>query len=114
MTYNSFMMPYIYLGVSNTSNYFESISAGTSINGESKIFLNTPVIPKSQLILYANNKEPIKWTWIMFTDPGIKMYRILVGCGVCLFFLGIIILVKYFEEKREDEKMRPIFNFDYF
>lgn len=108
------MMPYIYIGVSQTSNYFESLSVGHSIRGESKVYTNTPIIPKSQLILYASDEETYNWSFIMFTDPGKKMYAILMCCGVVLILLGIMILVKYYEEKREDEKMRPIFNFDYF
>ena len=50
----------------------------------------------------------------MFTDPGEKMYYILIGCGMVLVILGIIIVAKHNEEKREDEKMRPRINFDYF
>ena len=47
MSYNSLMMPYIYLGVGKTSNYFLSLTVGLSINGEAKIYANTPIIPKS-------------------------------------------------------------------
>lgn len=57
MSYNSFMMPYIYLGVGKTSNYFESMTVGVTINGENKMYTNTPIVPKSQLILYANEGE---------------------------------------------------------
>ena len=55
MSYNSLMMPYIYIGVGETSNYFESMSVGMAIDGDPKVFTNTPIIPKSQLILYAND-----------------------------------------------------------
>lgn len=114
MSYNSLMMPYIYLGVGETSNYFESMSVGLAINGESKVFTTTPIIPKSQLILYANDQEPVDWNFIMFTDPGEKMYLILLGCGIVLVVLGIIIVVKHNEEKHEDERLRPRINFDFF
>lgn len=114
MSYNSLMMPYIYLGVGETSNYFESMSVGMAIKGESKVFTNTPIIPKSQLILYANDKDTVDWTFIMFTDPGQKMYAILFGCGIVLVVLGIIIVVKHNEEKHEDERLRPRINFDFF
>lgn len=108
------MMPYIYLGVGQTSNYFESMTVGMAIKGETKVFTNTPIIPKSQLILYANDRDTLEWSFIMFTDPGDKMYLILLGCGIVLVVLGIIIVVKHNEEKREDERLRPRINFDYF
>ena len=114
MSYNSLMMPYIYLGVGQTSNYFESMTVGMAIKGETKVFTNTPIIPKSQLILYANDRDTLEWSFIMFTDPGDKMYLILLGCGIVLVVLGIIIVVKHNEEKREDERLRPRINFDYF
>ena len=50
----------------------------------------------------------------MFTDPGDKMYLILLGCGIVLIILGIIIVAKHNEEKREDETLRPRINFDFF
>jgi hypothetical protein len=114
MSYNSFMMPYIYVGVANTTSYFESLSVGMMIQGEQKVYTNTPIIPKSQLILFANEQDTVKWRFIMFTDPDSKMYKILMGCGFTLFILGLIIVKKHRDEKREDEKMRPRINFDYF
>ena len=52
-SYNSLQMPYAYLGVGRSNNYVETFTAAYSIQGERSIRVWTPIIPNSQLIIFA-------------------------------------------------------------
>jgi integrin alpha FG-GAP repeat containing protein 1 len=51
--YNSLQMPYCYLGVGRSNNYVETFTAAFSISGQRSIRVWTPIIPNSQLIIFA-------------------------------------------------------------
>lgn len=52
-SYNSLSLPYCYLGVGRSNNYVETFTAAFSIAGQRSIRVWTPIIPNSQLIIFA-------------------------------------------------------------
>ena len=52
-SYNSLLPPYVHIGVGKSINYIESLNAATTIAGEVKNCIRTPIIPNSQIIVYG-------------------------------------------------------------
>ena len=52
-SYTALQVPYAYLGVGRSNNYVETFTAAFAIAGTRAIRMWTPIIPNSQLIIFA-------------------------------------------------------------
>ena len=112
MSYNSLMLPYVYMGLGRSNNFIESFNVAYSINNQlDQVKVFTPIIPNSQMFILANNKYADKWTLELFINPNKTIYMIVVACGVILVATGIVIIVLHIKEKQEDSKNRPQIDF---
>ncbi|CDW88409.1 UNKNOWN [Stylonychia lemnae] len=102
--YNSIQMPYCYLGVGRSNNYVESFTAAYSIEGERSIRVWTPIIPNSQLIIFAPEQNVNNWTLELFINPTSSLALIVIACLICLFIIGVVIIILHIGEKKEDQK----------
>lgn len=60
--YLALQTPYAYLGVGRSNNYVESFTAAFSIEGTRAIRVWTPIIPNSQLIVFAAEANVLNWS----------------------------------------------------
>lgn len=97
-------MPYSYLGVGRSNNYVETFTAAFSLAGTRSIRTWTPIIPNSQLIIFAENSDVNAWTLELFINPTKSLALIVVACLICLFIIGVVIIVLHIGEKSEDKK----------
>jgi len=97
-------MPYSYLGVGRSNNYVESFNAATSIRGERAIRVWTPIIPNSQLIIFAQEKETVLWGLELFINPTSSLAIIVIACLICLIIIGVVIIILHIGEKQEDKR----------
>lgn len=111
--YSSLQLPYSYNGIGRSNNYVETFYTATSVNAELAQRMWTPIIPNSQLIVFGESAQVDDWGLELFVNPTNSLYIIVISCGVCLFVIGIIIIVLHCKEKAEDKKNRDE-NFDYF
>ena len=102
--YNAIQMPYAYLGVGRSNNYVESFTAAYSIDGERSIRIWTPIIPNSQLIIFAPEQNVNNWTLELFINPTSSLALIVIACLICLFIIGVVIIILHIGEKKEDQK----------
>ena len=102
--YNNIQMPYCYLGVGRSNNYVESFTAAYSIEGERSIRVWTPIIPNSQLIIFAIEQNVNNWTLELFINPTSSLALIVIACLICLFIIGVVIIILHIGEKKEDQK----------
>jgi integrin alpha FG-GAP repeat containing protein 1 len=105
-TYNSLQMPYCYIGVGRSNNYVESFTAATSLAATSSVRVWTPIIPNSQLIISSQNSDANEWTLELFINPTSSLALIVVACLICLFIIGVVIIVLHIGEKKEDKTNR--------
>ena len=97
-------MPYSYLGVGRSNNYVESFTAAYSVAGERSIRVWTPIIPNSQLIIFAPEMDTTNWTLELFINPTSSLALIVIACGICLFIIGVVIIILHIGEKKDDKK----------
>ena len=97
-------MPYSYIGVGRSNNYIESFTAAYSINGERSIRVWTPIIPNSQLIIFAPEANPTNWYLELFINPTSSLSLIVIACAICLFIIGLVVIILHVGEKNEDKK----------
>lgn len=97
-------MPYVYLGVGRSNNYVESFTAAFSINGQRSIRYWTPIIPNSQLIVFATEANTNNWNLDLFISPTDSLALIVVACLICLVIIGLVIIILHIGEKNEDKK----------
>lgn len=101
------MPPYNFNGIGRSNNYAENFVAASSFFKDSKtpgkseyIYdLFTPVIPNSQLVIFANTHHFNEWTIELFTSPDQNLPLIMIGTGFLLFVSMIIIGVLHYKEK---------------
>lgn len=73
----------------------------------------TPIIPNSQLIVFANGASVNDWGLELFISPTKQLYIIVLCCAVSLLAIGIAIITLHCREKQEDRKKREQ-HFDFF
>ena len=66
----------------------------------------TPIIPNSQLIVFAGSESESDWGLELFISPTQKMWMIVGAVVLILIMIGTIILVLHCQEKAEDKKQR--------
>ena len=64
----------------------------------------TPIIPNSQLIIYAPDNTASNWWLELFINPTSSLALIVIACAVCLVIIGMVIIVLHVGEKTEDKK----------
>ena len=99
-------MQYSYMGVGRSNNYVENFNAAISMNAKRSIRQWTPIIPNSQLIIFANDVNPNVWTLELFINPTNSLALIVVACLICLIIIGTVIIILHYGEKQEDKKNR--------
>lgn len=97
-------MPYVYLGVGRSNNYIESFTAAQSIEGKRSIRVWTPIIPNSQLYIFAPDAGTTNWNLELFINPTSSLALIVISCVICLFIIGVVIIILHIGEKQEDSK----------
>lgn len=97
-------MPYSYLGVGRSNNYVETFTAATSINGLRSIRVWTPIIPNSQLIIFAVEADTDYWNLELFINPTSSLALIVIACLICLFIIGVVIIMLHIREKQDDKR----------
>jgi len=105
-SYLSCQLPYYYQGIGKTNNYIETFYATTSMGGTRAEQMWTPIIPNSQLIVFAGSSSESDWGIELFISPTQKMWMIVGSVVVVLVLIGTIILVLHCQEKAEDRKHR--------
>ena len=111
--YMSLHMPYGFLGIGRSNNYVETFFASTSVDGERAEHMWTPIIPNSQLIVFAEGSQISNWGLELFISPTGSLYLIVMVCAVCLILIGIAIIWLHCKDKQDDAKMREQ-HFDFF
>jgi len=90
--YASLQLPYAYMAFGKSNNYAENFRAATSINGKRAEQMWTPIIPNSQLIVFASPGDTT-WTLEMLIDPTKQLYIIMFVCLAAITIIGIIIII---------------------
>jgi len=103
-SYLALQMPYSYLGVGRSNNYVETFTAAFSIGGTRSIRVWTPIIPNSQLIIFAPESDQNNWTLELFINPTSSLVQIIIACLICLIIIGLVIIILHMGEKQEDKK----------
>jgi len=109
----SLQLPYAFLGIGRSNNYVENFYAAMGINGKRAEHMWTPIIPNSQLIIFANSNDETNWGLELFISPTTSLYLIVMVCAVCLVVIGLAIIWLHCKEKQEDAKKREQ-HFDFF
>lgn len=104
--YMSLQLPYAFLGVGRSNNYVETFYSAQGINGKRTEHMWTPIIPNSQLIIFANSNDETNWGLELFISPTTSLYLIVMVCAVCLLAIGLAIIWLHCKEKQEDAKKR--------
>lgn len=107
------MLPYSFLGIGRSNNYVESFHAATSYRGKLVSRVWTPIIPNSQLIVFANGDDTSEWDLELFISPTTKLYLVVFCGAVSLVVIGVWICALEYNEKQEDRKKREQ-HFDFF
>lgn len=72
----------------------------------------TPIIPNSQLIIFAPEADQNNWTLELFINPTSSLVLIIIACLICLIVIGLVIIILHWGEKNEDKKnMQKAFEF---
>lgn len=111
--YNSLHLPYSFIGIGRSNNYIETFTASTAVNGKRAKRMWTPIIPNSQMIIFAESSDVVSWGLELFISPATSLYLIVLVCCVLLFVIGLAILMLHCREKQEDDKKREQ-HFDFF
>lgn len=111
-TYSSLMLPYAFLGVGRSNNYIEYLYVASSVEGHKSERMWTPIIPNSQLIVFADSHVVDNWALELFISPTQQLYLIVASCCLALIVIGIVIIVLHCKEKQEDKRKRDT-NFDF-
>jgi integrin alpha FG-GAP repeat containing protein 1 len=102
--YNAIQMPYSYLGIGRSNNYVETFTAAYSTELHRSIRVWTPIIPNSQLIIFAPEKDAPNWSLELFINPTSSLALIVIACLICLVIIGVVIIILHIGEKKEDQK----------
>ena len=102
--YLALEMPYSYLGVGRSNNYVETFTAALSIGVARSVRVWTPIIPNSQLIIFAPEGDQNAWTLELFINPTSSLVQIIIACLICLIIIGLVIIILHMGEKQEDKK----------
>eukprot|EP00357_Protocruzia_adherens_P027054 CAMPEP_0115005222 /NCGR_PEP_ID=MMETSP0216-20121206/19726_1 /TAXON_ID=223996 /ORGANISM="Protocruzia adherens, Strain Boccale" /LENGTH=636 /DNA_ID=CAMNT_0002371473 /DNA_START=46 /DNA_END=1956 /DNA_ORIENTATION=- len=107
--YTALQTPYIMFGVGRTNNYFTKFNAAAPINSDDYDHEWTPIIPKSQLIIYADGLDASDWTLETILNPTEQAFIIMLCSLSALFILGIVILCLHKVEKGENQAKQKLF-----
>ena len=123
-------MPYAFMGIGRSNNYVEIFYAATAVSSSLGKQMWTPIIPNSQLVVFAGGSQVTEtvikdgtvksqvintknWALELFMSPTQGLFLIVISCAACLFVLAIAILILHCQEKAEDAKKRDL-HFDFF
>jgi len=101
------------MGIGRSNNYIESFYASISINGKRAVRMWTPIIPNSQLVVFANADLVNNWGLELFINPTSSLYLIVFTCAIALLAIGVAIITLHCQEKNEDRRKREQ-HFDFF
>ncbi len=76
------------------------------MGGERTEQMWTPIIPNSQLIVFAGSASENDWALELFISPTNKMWMIVAAVVIVLVLIATIIVVLHCKEKAEDRKHR--------
>lgn len=90
----------MHIGVGKSINYIESLNAATTIAGDVKNCIRTPIIPNSQIIVYGEDIEAEKWDAALIIEPDKNLQSIMAGTVIALFIIGITIITLHVQERK--------------
>lgn len=92
----------MHFGLGKINHYVEDFRVG--INKETDwTYKWTPVIPNSQLIVFAAPSDAFQWDINIFINPSAAMMFIFISTIVVLFAIGVIILYLHFKERKNND-----------
>jgi hypothetical protein len=65
----------------------------------------TPIIPNSYLIVSPDKTSSDEWFLELFASPTDQIGVIIGVCCVCMLVIGIVVVIKYYKEKKEDKQL---------
>jgi hypothetical protein len=81
-----------------SNNYAENFRVATSQKGKLAEQMWTPVIPNSQLIVFATPGDS-NWKIEMLIDPTKQLFVIMIICAAAVTVIGIVIIILHCKEK---------------
>jgi integrin alpha FG-GAP repeat containing protein 1 len=96
--------PYCVFGLGRTNSYVEEFYAGLPLE-ENSYRSWTPIIPNSYLIVSPDKTSSDEWFLELFASPTDQIGVIIGVCCVCMLVIGIVVVIKYYKEKKEDKQL---------
>lgn len=96
--------PYCVYGLGRTNSYIEEFYVALPLNS-SNFKSWTPIIPNSYLIASPVKGNTDEWFLELFASPTDKIGIIIGVCCGCMVLIGIVVIVNYWREKREDKAL---------
>lgn len=97
--YNSLLTPFCVFGLGRTNSFIEEFHTALPVSGSGKVYKYqwTPIIPNSYLIVSPDPEN--NWFLELFASPTEDIWVIVAMLLGCMVVIGVVILVKYFNEK---------------
>ena len=109
-SYNSMLPPYIHLGIGESNDVLTSLTAGMSLLGKFQVMTKTPIIPESQLMVFADKSPSAQdWEMAMFTDSNDFIFAMMAVVVIILIILSIWVFVLHKNERRSETKIDSVF-----
>jgi integrin alpha FG-GAP repeat containing protein 1 len=93
----------VHFGLGKINHYVEDFSIGINKATE---WTNTwtPIIPNSQLIIYAAPAANYKWAINIFINPSSAITFIFFSTILVLLVIGVIIIYLHFKERKNNDE----------
>ncbi|OMJ93962.1 hypothetical protein SteCoe_3024 [Stentor coeruleus] len=96
--------PYCVYGLGRTNSYIEEFYVALPLNS-SNFKSWTPIIPNSYLIASPVKDNTDEWFLELFASPTDKIGIIIGVCCGCMVLIGLVVIINYWREKREDKAL---------
>lgn len=103
--FSKLCLPFAHYGLAKINNYVEYFQAGINLESDWNHYWS-PVIPNSQLIVYADPDNSFEWKLNVFINPTSAMTVIFISTVAVLLVIGSIVIYMHFKEKKMDKKFR--------
>ena len=103
MSFTRLSLPYSFFGLDRTNNYIENFNFGVAKESDWSHSWS-PIIPNSQLLLSANDKNNENWGIEIFINPTEALWLIILCTVSVLIVLGLVIIYFHWQEKQADRR----------
>ena len=97
-------VPFAHFGLSKINHYVENFTIGIP-KTTSWTSSWTPIIPNSQLIIYASPSQSYDWKIDIFINPTSAIWFIFISTIVVLAIIGFIIAYLHFKERKNQDNL---------